>query len=112
MCSSLDKLNELTLKMVDRLSIADYEELVDFVDNREQLAGSVLKQRQEENWTKEDQALLDRILEYDQAILSRMNSLKLEAGSQIKRMNQAKMQKTGYNAPFHLPDSILMDRRN
>lgn len=112
MCSSLEKLNEVTLKMMERLSIADYEELVDFVDNREQLAGSILKQRQEGNWSKEDQALLDRILEYDQAILSRMNSLKLEAGSHIQRMNQAKRQKTGYNAPYQLPDSILMDRRN
>ncbi|QSF44732.1 flagellar protein FliT [Paenibacillus tianjinensis] len=106
----LEELEELTQTMVSRLMDAPYEELENFVNERQNLVDAIGKEVENCQMTSEQKEVLGRIMEHDSAIVARMNAHRLEARELLQKRNQAKAQRSAYEASY-APDSILMDRK-
>lgn len=106
----IQSLRELTLDITDRLDETTYEELELFVEDRQELVDSIAEQAEICKSTPAQKQEINRILEYDNVILDRMNALRLEAQDWLQKRNQAKAQRSAYEAAY-TPDSFLMDRR-
>lgn len=106
----IQSLRELTLGITDRLDETTYEELELFVEDRQELVDSIAEQVEICKSTPTQNQEINRILEYDNVILDRMNALRLEAQDWLQKRNQAKVQRSAYEAAY-TPDSFLMDRR-
>ncbi|WP_339799072.1 hypothetical protein MKY19_28110 [Paenibacillus sp. FSL R5-0744] len=103
-------LDQLTRSIVNRLQETTYEELELFVEDRQELVDSIAKQVALCPTTSAQKQEINRILEYDNVILDRMNALRLEAQDWLQKRKQAKVQRSAYEAAY-TPDSFLMDRR-
>ena len=106
----IQSLNQLTREMVDRLQETTYEELELFVEDRQKLVDSIAEEAAICQTTPAQKQEINRILEHDNAILDRMNALRLEAQDWLYKRNQAKAQRNAYETAY-TPDSFLMDRR-
>ncbi len=111
MDNSLDELLQLTHQLASRLETADYEEMVEFVDTREELVQNIRQQYEQHHF---DKAYLESarasILSYDTLILRRMQQLKDEASGNLNRMTAAKQQKSSYEAKY-APESLFFDKK-
>lgn len=103
-------LDRLTREIVERLEETTYEELELFVEDRQELVDSIAEQVELCPTTSAQKQEINRILEHDNVILDRMNALRLEAQDWLQKRNQAKVQRSAYEAAY-TPDSFLMDRR-
>ncbi|WP_313639234.1 flagellar protein FliT [Paenibacillus sp.] len=103
-------LDQLTRGIVDHLQEISYEELEFFVEDRQEIVDSIAEQAEICKSTPAQKQEINRILEYDNVILDRMNALRLEAQDWLQKRNQAKVQRSAYEAAY-TPDSFLMDRR-
>ncbi|WP_339318582.1 hypothetical protein [Paenibacillus sp. FSL R10-2734] len=106
----IESLKELTLGITDRLEETTYEELEAFVEDRQELVDSIAEQTAICKSSPAQKQEINRILEFDNVILDRMNALRLEAQDWLQKRNQAKVQRSAYEAAY-TPDSFLMDRR-
>lgn len=106
----IQSLKELTSGITDRLDETTYEELELFVEDRQELVDSIAEHAEICKSTSAQKQEINRILEYDNVILDRMNALRLEAQDWLQKRNQAKVQRSAYEAAY-TPDSFLMDRR-
>lgn len=106
----IQSLKELTLGITDRLEETSYEELEFFVEDRQKLVDSIAEKAAICQSTSAQKQEINRILEHDNAILDRMNALRLEAQDWLYKRNQAKAQRNAYETAY-TPDSFLMDRR-
>ncbi|ETT41080.1 hypothetical protein C161_00445 [Paenibacillus sp. FSL R5-192] len=102
-------LEELTQELMLQLEEVDSDELERFVNKRQFIIDSMLGQENRQA-TLPQQARLQKIMEYDHAILIRMNSLKIEAKDWLIQRNQAKVQKNAYEASYAV-DSIIVDTK-
>lgn len=103
-------LDQLTREVVERLDETTYEELELFVEDRQEFVDSIAEQAEICKSTPAQKQEINRILEYDNVILDRMNALRLEAQDWLQKRNQAKAQRSAYEAAY-TPDSFLMDRK-
>jgi len=103
-------LNQLTQEIEERLQDTTYEELEAFVDERQELVDSIAEVATICRTTLAQKQEINRILEHDNVILDRMNTLRLEAQDWLQKRNQAKAQRNAYEAAY-TPDSFLMDRK-
>ncbi|OMD21959.1 flagellar protein FliT [Paenibacillus odorifer] len=103
-------LNQLTQEIEERLQETTYEELEAFVDERQELVDSIAEVATICRTTLAQKQEINRILEHDNVILDRMNTLRLEAQDWLQKRNQAKAQRNAYEAAY-TPDSFLMDRK-
>ncbi|WP_019915068.1 flagellar protein FliT [Paenibacillus sp. HW567] len=103
-------LDQLTLGMMRKLKEANYEELEAFVEERQKLVDAIAEKVAFSPSTPAQKREINRILENDNALLDRMNELRLEAQGWLQKRGQAKVQRNAYEAGYS-PDSILMDRR-
>lgn len=106
----ISEIEELTSRMMERIMISSYEELVDFVQQRGQYISRITNSPADQ-LTMEQRARLQNVLKHDGAILYRMNFYKDEAANWLKNRSDAKVHRNAYEAKY-TPDSILMDRRN
>lgn len=110
MDEQIRSLRELTSALLDRLPETSYEELELFVEQRQELIDSLQSELTRQPATGVQKDELRQILEHDGAIRARMNGLRLEAQDWLQKRNQAKRQRSAYEAGYS-PDSILMDRK-
>jgi hypothetical protein len=110
MDSLLQELEQLTQTMVARLMDAHYEELENFVNERQNLVDAIGKEVGNCQMTSAQKAVLSRIMEHDPAIVARMNAHRLDARDLLQKRNQAKAQRSAYEVSY-APDSVLMDRK-
>lgn len=106
----VQSLDVLTRNLTDRLYETTYEELEAFVEERQELVnkiGDLVVSCQPSDAQKRE---ISRMLERDSEILARMNALRLEAQDWLQKRNQAKAQRSAYEAGY-TPDSFLMDRK-
>ncbi|OKP85804.1 hypothetical protein A3844_15740 [Paenibacillus helianthi] len=103
-------LDQLTHGMMSRLQEATYEELEDFVEERQKLVDAIAEKVACNPSTPAQKREINRILENDNALLDRMNELRMEARDWLQKRSQAKVQRSAYEAVYS-PDSLLMDRR-
>jgi hypothetical protein len=106
----IQQLDQLTIEIVECLHEASYEELETFVEVRQKLVDAIAVAVVSCQPTSAQKQEIRRILERDSAILARMNALRLEAQDFLQKRNQAKAQRSAYEAGY-TPDSILMDRK-
>lgn len=105
------ELKMLTEGMLARLSRATYEELESFVEQRGRLIQAIQGLPVDEAERKAHLPTVQNILSFDGIFIQRMEDLKDEATNGLKRMNQAKSQKSAYAADYS-PESILFNYRN
>jgi len=110
MADRLKALEELTQAMLNRLLQADYEEMTEFVKQRERLTEELIHSFQQEEPDLEEQQKLKDLLDYDHQLTNRMYTMKLEASQWLMNRNQAKVQRSAYESSY-TPDSFLMDRK-
>ncbi|ASA24485.1 flagellar protein FliT [Paenibacillus donghaensis] len=106
----IKRLEQLTDNMMGLLYETTYEELEAFVEERQELVnkiGDLVVSCQPSDAQKRE---IGRMLERDSEILARMNALRLEAQDWLQKRNQAKAQRSAYEAGY-TPDSFLMDRK-
>ena len=105
----LTTLEELTQRVVVNLEQADYEQLQQFVRERQELV-DLMSGLQDTELTNLQSVRLLNILDYDKSISNRMVFLKVEAGNWLSQRQTAKSQQGAYETRY-TPDSILLDYR-
>lgn len=104
------ELKQMTLNIMKRLYEAEFEELESFVEVRQKLVDDIIRQFLSDPATESEKVEIIKILDNDPEITARMNALRLEAQDWLQKRNQAKAQRSAYEAAY-TPDSFLMDRR-
>ncbi|SDD40501.1 hypothetical protein SAMN05428987_4827 [Paenibacillus sp. CF095] len=105
----IKELEQLTQDIMLQIDEVSSDELELFVDKRQNIIDSMLKQDQREA-SMSQQARLKKIMDNDQTILMRMNSLKIEAKDWLIQRKQAKVQKNAYETSYAV-DSIIVDTK-
>ncbi|WP_438348852.1 hypothetical protein ACP8HI_25245 [Paenibacillus sp. FA6] len=109
MIEQITELEELTAALVQRIEQVDYEELTAFTERREQLVHQIgISQRV---LTVEDKQRLRNLGEYDETILSKMSSLKLEASEWLLKQEAVKEQKNAYGAGYSVESMFIDDKK-
>lgn len=103
----LTRLEELTQRVVFNIEQVDYEQLEQFIKERQKLV-NCMSGLQDTELTDVQSARLVKILDYDKSISDRMSSLKEEASKWLSQRQMAKSQQGAYETKY-IPDSILMD---
>lgn len=104
------RLDHLTRAMIHKLQESTYEELVNFVEERQKIVDSIAQQHADCPANAAQKQEISRLLEHDHELLDRMDTLRIEAQNFLHKRGQAKMQRSAYDMHY-TPDSILMDRR-
>lgn len=107
----ITSLEELTQALLHRLDQTSYEELEQFVEQRQGLVDEIRRIAETQPYTDDQRSRLETLLQADSSILGRMEELRDEAGQWLKNRGQAKIQRNVYETSY-TPDSILMDKRN
>ncbi|MCZ8523603.1 MULTISPECIES: flagellar protein FliT [Paenibacillus] len=111
MLEHIEALETLTESMASRLQEAGYEEVEQFVRDREEIVLSIrraLQQNPEQASTYAER--VQRLLRHDEAISGRIEALRSEAAGQLQKVDTAKTQRGGYDKAY-TPDSLFFDRR-
>lgn len=106
----IDELELRTSELLDTLDNADYEEIEEFVEDRQVLVDSILVEVIQHKMDPEDEQRLKVLLSHDQVITSKIVSLKVEAQEWLQQRNRIKAQRSAYESTYSA-DSLLMDRR-
>lgn len=106
----IHSLDMLTREMMDGLQEVTYEELEDFVEERQKLVDSITQEVEICPATPAQKQEINRILSHDNELLDRMNALRQEAQNFLTKRGQAKVQRNAYETAY-TPDSFLMDRK-
>lgn len=104
------ELNKITQDIINRLENCSYEELNDFVEQRQIMIDQLEQHVRKQSIGVIQQNQLRELLKADPVILERMQQLKSEAAKWLQQREQAKAQRSAYEAAY-TPDSFLMDRR-
>lgn len=99
-----------TDKIMKGLNELSYEELEQFIEDREKLINMLPDFLKTHSITVEDKNDLEYILSYDSALQDRMNHLKTEAANWLAQRSIAKSQRSAYDSKYS-SDSVLMDKR-
>jgi hypothetical protein len=103
------ELRELTLQFVNEINDLAYEQVVEFVEQRELLINQLQSSPKGLPQTYE-QDVRD-ILQYDTLIKDRIKALGEEANAAITKVDQARSQRKAYEI-VHTPDSVFFDKKN
>ncbi|WP_054957473.1 hypothetical protein [Paenibacillus dakarensis] len=110
MDEKIQNLERLTNDFIQRINSLEYEQVEEFVENRESITESILSELSHSTLTEAQKHRLKMLLQYDSMILGKMQSLKEEAREWTIRQNQIKAQHSAYESAY-TTDSILMDKR-
>ncbi|WP_199616740.1 hypothetical protein [Paenibacillus alkalitolerans] len=105
----ITELENITLQCVSRLNIISYEDLQQFLLNREQLIFRVTRMVVKEDHRELYKDRIASILKYDESILIKMNSFKASAAEEIAKMSSARKQKHAYES--HYQESYFFDKK-
>lgn len=100
-----------TSQIMDRISSVPYDELDEFIDNRQHIVDTLIRIVQLTEPSPDHKIRVREILKTDATVMSRIDELRNEAQDWIRHRNQAKLQRSAYEGLGGAIDSILMDRR-
>ncbi|WP_438447376.1 hypothetical protein [Gorillibacterium sp. sgz5001074] len=106
----LKDLEELTLEIAEKLQELEFEDLLEFVDQREELLTQLREADNGQQPLAGYQDRIRRLLSHDDAILARMLELKNEASAGLAKIEQGKRQKNRYESAY-AADSYFFDQR-
>ncbi|GAB6991341.1 flagellar protein FliT [Paenibacillus pini] len=107
----IDQLEEITQSIMVSLSHSSFEDLENFVEERQRIIDHINHLKLEKPITSEQFIRLQEILKCDPLILDKMLELKNEASNWLQQRGQAKVRSHAYEMVY-TPDSILMDKKN
>lgn len=107
----ISDLEELTQGILPRLQYASYEEMSNFVEERQPIIDQLKESIDTQTLSSSLRERLNAVLQLDTVLLGRMQALKEEAANWLLQRGQAKAQRSVYETSY-AADSILMDRRN
>ncbi|WP_284643294.1 flagellar protein FliT [Paenibacillus silviterrae] len=106
----ITQLETMTKGLVERISLAEMEDMEEFVTQRDFLISRIVSIQ----LPLEERAVyferINMISGFDSLILSRMNQLKVEAQAGLQKVNLGKVQRGAYEVAY-TPDSIFFDRK-
>lgn len=105
----ISQLENATLSLVSRINEVDYEELLSFAEQREELVERIISLM--ESFADQDRNRLKDLTKYDSMILDRMEHFKSEASQWLLNRGTIKDQRSAYNSSY-TPDSMFFDRKN
>ncbi|WP_010278693.1 flagellar protein FliT [Paenibacillus senegalensis] len=106
----ISSLKTLTLDFVERVPTADFEEVEDFVKERERIVQQIRKALEGHKSAEMYREPIADILRYDPVIQARMEELREEARQHLERSSKAKKQRAAYD-PSWTPDAVLFDKK-
>jgi hypothetical protein len=97
---------------VNELNCLTYEQLADYVEQREQLINQIqaMSQADVPVLSQENKDRLANVLLQDKVLLAKMHQFKAEAKLGLIKMGTARIQKEAYDVGF-TPDSVFFDKR-
>lgn len=104
------KLKHLTDKLVETLNKASYEEIEEFVQQREEIMTQLQTQKFTSSELDKNRETMKQILQHDQIILARMTVLKEEASQSINKISSGKIQKNAYDKSYSI-DGVYFDKK-
>lgn len=107
----LDRYEGWLKDMLSHVHTADYEMLVEFVDEREDLTSELAELSREVSFTTSQSLRRDDLLHKSDILLRRMIELRQEASDFMERRSQFKQMKSMYESAY-AAESILFDKRN
>lgn len=99
-----------TLALDARLEQASVEELVEFVEEREQLVLALGSQEYSSAEREECAGIVAGLAEYDGRIVAKLEMLKMEAGTQLQNIAASRARKAAYEGSFDA-ESLFFDRK-
>ncbi|GIP51608.1 hypothetical protein [Paenibacillus vini] len=105
----ISQLEDATLSLVSRINEVDFEELLAFAEQREELVEKILPLK--ESFADQDRKRLKDLSKYDSMILDRMEHFKSEASQWLLNRGTIKDQRSAYNSSY-TPESMFFDRKN
>jgi hypothetical protein len=106
----ISQLEQLTNEIVDNLDQISFEELEQFVEQREAIIAEMQQQPASDFSEPHYRTRIAALGQYDAIMLSVMERLKEEAQQGIAKIKNAQVRKDMYEAVY-TPDSIFFDRR-
>jgi hypothetical protein len=105
------ELERLTFELMDRIDIADDQELIRFVEQRQFILNQILLLSSKVIIQGEYKNRIEKILLHDSKITSRMYEIKIFAAHELSKVSNGRMQKSGYEAEYQTADGIFFDRK-
>jgi uncharacterized protein YjfI (DUF2170 family) len=110
MHSLVHSLQVITESMVAQLDDVTEEQIIFFIDQREQL----VQQLQQIDITEADKqeygSIIQGVLQHDNVITSKLEELRSGASDDIQKVSVARVQNTAYSAPY-VQDSYYFDKK-
>lgn len=106
----ISQLQVATNDILANLYDLEYEQLESFTEVRQEIVDQLIVHFSQVQASEHEEEVIKGLLEQDQEILARMNTLRLEAQDWLHKRGQAKVQRSAYEAGY-TPDSYLMDRK-
>ena len=109
MDNALERLEQLTQSVISRLDEVGFEDLAEFVEQRERLIHEI----QQSEIGPEMYVFREKVqmlLEQDSAILNKMERLKEEARQGMNQMHAAKKRRSAYDGKY-IADSVFFDKK-
>lgn len=103
-------LMNLTLDQVSRIQSATYEELENFVEQRESLIQELQLQTWSDQQINQYREQVSQVLQYDPIIIGRMEMLKNEAIEGLEKASSARKQKSAYEVSYSA-ESMFFDKK-
>lgn len=111
MHSLVHSLQAITENMVAQLNDVTEEQIIFFIDQREQL----VQQLQQLDITEADQqqygSIVRGVLQHDNVITAKLEELRSGASDGIQKVNVARAQNSAYSSP-NIQDSYYFDKKN
>ncbi|OAB41849.1 hypothetical protein [Paenibacillus antarcticus] len=105
----IDQLEQLTNTIIDRLDTVSFEEVEQFVEERQEFITMIEILLQSSTMSNHQKVRIQNLLQHDSSIVNRMQILMDEAREWLQQRNIAKAQRNVYDSAYS-SESILMDR--
>lgn len=110
MYSLVQSLQAITENMVAQLDEVTEEQIIFFIDQREQLVQQLQNQEITEADRQQYGSIVQGVLQYDNAITTKLEELRSGASDGIQKVSAARVQNTAYSSPY-IPDSYYFDKK-
>lgn len=110
MIKLITKLNQITEQVLANIDETTFEQLEQFIAERDDLVKSLQATFNHSQVTTEMQQTIREILEHDKTIITRMEALRDEATQSMHKIAQGKSQKDVYDSPYTM-DAIYFDKK-
>lgn len=110
MHSLIHSLQAITDNMIAQLDHVTEEQIIFFVDQREQLVQQLQQIHITDAERQQYRSIVRGVLQHDNVITSKLEELRSGASEGIQKVNVARVQNTAYSTPF-TPDSYYFDKK-